>query len=68
VHRYTHHLRGAAHGREKRSRAGNLQDFAVFCVISFRTVHGLVQVRIETLTERLNAFHASLARLSRSCL
>jgi len=35
----------------------HLQDFAVLCVVSFRTVHSLMQVRIEILAERLDPFH-----------
>ena len=68
MYRYTYH-RGTQHAAVK-NVAGleHLQDFAVFCVIRFGAVHGLVQVRIETLAERLNALHAKLGKVVQELL
>jgi hypothetical protein len=60
VYRYTHH--GRAQHAAVKNVAGliDLQDRAVFGLIGFRAIDGLMQVRIEMLAKRFDALHTEL--------
>src|SRR5260370_965970 len=68
MHRYTHHRRTQHAAVKDISRLKNLQDGAVGVLRCFGAVHGLVQMRIETLSGWINALDAQARQMVRKLL
>src|ERR1700680_3187894 len=63
VNRYAHHGGTQDASVKKVTRLKNLQNRALVFVRGFRAIHGLMQMRIESHTQRIDSLRAKLRNI-----